>query len=93
MEQNLVVFFDRKIDVSLNLHAHFNHTSGDCRNLGVIGQHNTASCLMSSFVFADQHPHSQRFHVLVHEKSPLQKCFYGSRSSGSQDRLCEIENW
>ena len=65
MEQNFVVFANGKIVVPFDLNADFNHTSGDCGNLGTVGQDDPAPSRLTILVLPNQNPLPQRFNIIA----------------------------
>lgn len=61
MEEDLVVFADGEILVSLDLEADFHDATGDGGDLGLIGEDNPSSRFVLSFVLADEDPHAEGF--------------------------------
>lgn len=68
MEQDLVVFVDRKIFVPFNLNADLHDSTGDRGDLGTVWQHDPATRFLTAFIFSNQNPLTQRFNIFAQRR-------------------------
>jgi len=61
VEENLVVLANREVFVVGDLSADLDDSTGDRRNLGLIGENDATLGCLSGFVLPDQDPAAQRF--------------------------------